>query len=42
MSTVRIALANVEFPATPEDSIRLSEDAIAQATGLLAKRHKPI
>ena len=32
MSTVRIALANVEFPATPEDSIRLAEDAIAQAS----------
>jgi predicted amidohydrolase len=32
MSTVRIALANVEFPATPEESIRLVEDAIAQAS----------
>jgi len=32
MSTVRIALANVEFPATPEASIRLAEDAIAQAS----------
>jgi predicted amidohydrolase len=32
MSTVRIALANVEFPATPEESIRLAEDAIAQAS----------
>ena len=32
MSTVRIALANVEFPATPEESIRLAEDTIAQAS----------
>ena len=32
MSTVRIALANVEFPATPDESIRLAEDAIAQAS----------
>ena len=32
MSTVRIALANVEFPATPEESIRLVEDAIAHAS----------
>ena len=32
MSTVRIALANVEFPTTPDESIRLAEDAIAQAS----------
>jgi predicted amidohydrolase len=32
MGTVRIALANVQFPATPEESIRLAEDAIAQAS----------
>ena len=32
MGTVRIALANVEFPTTPDESIRLAEDAIAQAS----------
>ncbi len=32
MSTFRIALANVEFPATPEESIALAERAIAQAS----------
>jgi len=31
MSTVRIALGNIRFPATPEESVRLTEDAIAQA-----------
>jgi predicted amidohydrolase len=31
MSTVRIALANTRFPATPEESVRLVEQAIAQA-----------
>jgi predicted amidohydrolase len=31
MSTVRIALANIEFPATPEESIGLAERAIAEA-----------
>jgi predicted amidohydrolase len=31
MSTVRIALANIEFPTTPEDSVRRAEEAIAQA-----------
>jgi predicted amidohydrolase len=31
MSIVRIALANLPFPATPEDSIVLAEEAIAQA-----------
>jgi predicted amidohydrolase len=31
MSTCRIALANLPFPATPEASVRQAEDAIAQA-----------
>src|ERR1700733_3261191 len=31
MSTVRIALGNIRFPATPQESVRLTEDAIAQA-----------
>src|SRR6187399_1619579 len=31
MSTVRIALANVRQPETPEDSIRLAASAIAEA-----------
>jgi predicted amidohydrolase len=31
MSTVRIALANIRFPATPEESVTLVEQAIAQA-----------
>lgn len=32
MNTFRIALANIRFPATPEDSVRLTEQAIAQAS----------
>ena len=32
MSTFRIALANLEFPATPEESVTLAEHAIAQAS----------
>ena len=32
MSTFRIALANIQFPATPEASIALAEQAIAQAS----------
>jgi predicted amidohydrolase len=32
MSTVRIALANIRFPATPEESVALAEKAIAQAS----------
>jgi predicted amidohydrolase len=32
MSTVRLALANIRFPATPEESVRLAEDAICQAS----------
>jgi len=32
MSTVRIALANIEFPPTPEASVTLAEQAIAQAS----------
>ncbi len=31
MDTFRIALANIRFPATPEDSVILAEEAIAQA-----------
>ncbi len=31
MTTVRIALANLRFPATPEESVTLAEQAIAQA-----------
>jgi len=31
MSTFRIALANIRFPATPDESVRLAEHAIAQA-----------
>ncbi len=30
-NTFRIALANIRFPATPEDSVSLAEEAIAQA-----------
>lgn len=32
MNTFRIALANIRFPATPDDSITLAEQAIAQAS----------
>jgi len=32
MSTMRIALANIRFPATPEESVALAEHAIAQAS----------
>ena len=32
VSTIRIALANIQFPATPEESIALAEQAIAQAS----------
>ena len=32
MSTFRIALANIRFPATPEESVKLAEQAIAQAS----------
>jgi predicted amidohydrolase len=31
MSTIRIALANIRFPATPEESVTLAEHSIAQA-----------
>ncbi len=31
MSTFRIALANIRFPATPAESVTLAEHAIAQA-----------
>ena len=31
MSTVRIALANLPYPATPDESVVLAEEAIAQA-----------
>jgi predicted amidohydrolase len=33
MSTFRIALANLRFPATPEESVTLAEQAISQAGG---------
>lgn len=32
MSTVRIALANIQFPTTPEESVTLAEGAIAEAS----------
>src|SRR5215471_7630070 len=32
VSVFRVALANIEFPATPEESIALAEQAIAQAS----------
>jgi predicted amidohydrolase len=32
MTTFRIALANVRFPATPEDSVTLANEAIARAS----------
>ncbi|MDP8983395.1 MAG: carbon-nitrogen hydrolase family protein [Acidobacteriota bacterium] len=31
MNTFRIALANIRYPATPEESVMLAEEAIAQA-----------
>jgi predicted amidohydrolase len=31
MNTFRIALANIRFPATPEESVTLAEQAIAEA-----------
>ncbi len=37
MSTFRIALANLQFPATPEESIALAEQAIAQASTVHAE-----
>jgi predicted amidohydrolase len=32
MSTFRIALANIQFPATPQESVTLAEQAIARAS----------
>ena len=32
VSTVRIALANLQHPASPDESVALAEDAIAQAS----------
>jgi predicted amidohydrolase len=32
MNVFRIALANIQFPATPEESVRLAEQAIADAS----------
>jgi two-component system OmpR family response regulator len=32
MNTFRIALTNIRFPATPEESVALAEQAIAQAS----------
>jgi predicted amidohydrolase len=37
MDSFRIALANLRFPATPEESVALAGDAIAQAAGEGAK-----
>jgi hypothetical protein len=36
----RIALANIRFPATPEESVTLVEQAIAQAS--IAARYKSV
>jgi predicted amidohydrolase len=36
MSTVRIALANLRFPSTPDESVELVRDAIAQAAAAQA------
>jgi predicted amidohydrolase len=33
MTTFRIALANLRLPPTPEDSVALVEQAIAEASG---------
>ena len=38
MQTFRLALANVPFPPTPEESVKMSEDAIAEA----ARQHADI
>ena len=32
MNTFRIALANIRFPATPEESVALAEQAIREAS----------
>jgi predicted amidohydrolase len=32
MSTFRIALANLRFAATPQESVRLAEQAVAEAS----------
>ena len=32
MNSVRLALANIQFPSTPDESVRLAEDAIARAS----------
>ena len=32
MNTVRIALANIRFPGSPEESVKLAEEAIVQAS----------
>jgi predicted amidohydrolase len=32
IGTFRVALANIQFPPTPEDSITLAETAIAEAS----------
>src|ERR1700722_2190785 len=32
LSTFRIALANIRYPDTPDESVSLAEDAIAQAS----------
>jgi predicted amidohydrolase len=33
MTTVRIALANIRFPSSPEESVALAVDAVAKASG---------
>jgi hypothetical protein len=37
MDAFRIALANVRFPAAPEESVTLAQQAIAQASLELAR-----
>lgn len=32
MSTFRIALANLRFPSTPDESVTLAEQAVVQAS----------
>ena len=36
MTTLRVALANLRYPPTREDSVRLAEEAVAQAAGARA------
>ena len=32
MNSIRLALANIQFPQTPDESVTLAEDAIARAS----------